>query len=207
MTSMHCAYFFASEWASELRGAALWRAHQNRAKWFSRKQWLKSRFAGDEDQHPIVVGMNGRIPIPAQCSLETLFLCMPHHELHLEVLRDRHLHRTRVIVDIVGDVLLALDPADMGPDMKAAGETTEQSSWEWWFDPGRQNNLRECLNLATVITTSFAELIRPLREATDYQIPVIHLPDMHPTVKSELAFLKNMMTVMEVADGELKRSS
>lgn len=143
-------------------------------------------------------GGHGRVHIGAEirdpCSDELLFIIMPSSPEVADYIEWCNSQRCMsTFVDIVADTLgLLPDPhSEMQVSHDGRGD---QEAWAWWSDPDRQDALRRSIVAADVVTTSWPQLVEPLRELNP---AVVLLPDCDPD--NPFRFWRKFRQVMETA--------
>jgi hypothetical protein len=159
-----------TDWVSELRGLQMFE--------LLRRQNTMARLSTGAKHGYVHIG---NLIDRAPCSDELWFILMPGSSDVVDVIEWRDAQDSMpTIVDVHADVLrLVHNPSD---DMIRHGHSVTADAWEWWSDPERQETLTRSLRAADVITTSYAELVLPLRA---YNENVVHLPDVQPDSASE----------------------
>jgi hypothetical protein len=122
----------------------------------------------------VLIGNSTQMP---PCPNEIMFQVMPCPPTDEGVsLYEEYVETATLISDVTADVFKIGEWGDDGAGGKA-GKTVPMANWEWWYRDEVQNRFLRILKLSAVITTSWAELVRPLEILTNR--PVIHLPDWH----------------------------
>lgn len=194
MINVHCVYVSAGLWALPLRGGAYWE-HLGQGLKFRYK--IGRLFSSRMRKIPTPeVKINAPIPVPPPCP-SLLFVCMPNSEAAVRVASEFRDAGSHVIVDYVGDVLGVTAPDDYSPAAWVAGKATAESSRDYWSQPEVHEVLRNCLSLATAITTPFPEFIPGLAHLTGGRVPAFHLPDL-PSSKAKdiFQFNRNLSEIM-----------
>lgn len=184
-----------------LRGEEFWRAAQGGLKWrrlADRMLPWRRNWDGHICINPTKWVM--QVQDEVHCTDDMMFIVMPSTPIQLEIIEDQVAYGGMLVVDIVADIFGRVDDDDMPPQARAAGKLTTPDAWRHWRQPEVVAGVVQALNLATVITTSWAYLVPTLRELVDYSKPVIHLPDLHMDIKGSMGdFMSNIGTVFEAA--------
>lgn len=150
-----------------LRGRPLFEVLQNR---------YRSSLGLNPPSVTIDNGLTGNGP-----KFEILFLFTPGAPVIAHELARRHSAGMPVIMDMHAD-LLRLVAEDAASDrMREAGTSTSREAWEYWWHPDRQEVIRAAIEVVSVITTPWLELVAPLGAIAP--CPIVFMPDLderHP---------------------------
>lgn len=126
--------------------------------------------------HEAQVYIGSAVKLPP-CRDEILFQVMPLPPTDEGVsLYEEYTNTACLVADVTGDVFKIGEWGGDGAGSKA-GKTIPITNWEYWYREDIQDRFLRILKMSAVITTSWAELVRPLEILTGR--PVIHLPDWH----------------------------
>jgi hypothetical protein len=106
---------------------------------------------------------------------EVLFLFTPGVPVIAEELARRQKAHMPVIMDMHADLLQLLPEGAASDRMREAGETTTREAWAYWWHPDRQAVIHAAMDVVSVITTPWVELVSPLGLLT--RCPVVYVPD------------------------------
>lgn len=144
-------------------------------------------------------GAHARVHIGTQgsdfiCRDEVLFMVMPCTDNTAQSIHQRVTSGQGVIVDVTADVLSERPRSEA---MLAAGSTLSREAHEYWARPDVLEAYLRCLADATVVTTSWKELVDPLRELTTGK--VFYLPNFREGKLPDVKFASIMSDVLHEA--------
>jgi hypothetical protein len=151
------------------------------------------------------LGGHGRVNIGAEirnpCFDELLFIIAPSSPDVAEYIEWCNSQRyMSTVVDVVADTLGLLP--DLHPEMQVSHDGRgDQEAWAWWSHPDRQDALRRSIVAADVVTTSWPQLVEPLRELNP---TVMLLPDWHWDSDSSGCFEHQFLHVMKTANADMR---